>query len=43
MTRKVFAKDIEGLDYSHKDFFTDNDRKAYFDYINKLLTRYRSE
>lgn len=43
MTKKVFAKDIEGLDYGHKDFFGVQDRKAYFAYINKLLAKYRSE
>ena len=43
MTKKVFAKDIEGLDYSHKDFFGEQDRKAYLDNINKLLAKYRSE
>lgn len=43
MTKKVFAKDIEGLDYSHKDFFGEQDRKSYLAYINKLLAKYRSE
>ena len=43
MTKKVFAKDIEGLDYSHKDFFGEQDRVAYLDNINKLLAKYRSE
>lgn len=41
MTKKVFAKDIEGLDYGHKDFFSETDRKAYLTYINKLLDKYR--
>ena len=43
MTKKVFAKDIEGLDYGHKDFFSETDRKAYLTYINKLLDKYRSQ
>ena len=43
MTKKVFAKDIEGLDYGHKDFFSESDRKAYLAYINKLLDKYRSK
>ncbi len=43
MTKKVFAKDIEGLSLSHKDFFGEQDRKAYLAYINKLLAKYRSE
>lgn len=43
MTKKVFAKDIEGLDYSHKDFFGEQDRIAYLTYINDLLTKYRSK
>lgn len=43
MTKKVFAKDIEGLDYGHKDFFSESDRKAYLAYINKLLEKYRNK
>lgn len=43
MTKKVFAKDIEGLDYSHKDFFGEKDRKVYLAYIDRLLAKYRSE
>ena len=42
MTKKVFAKDIEGIDYGHKDFFSETDRKAYLAYIDKLLAKYRS-